>query len=109
MYHFYIHIFQAVKKACEMLLARMQPVREELKNPQWIDIVSGCFSKNIDLSAKYMYKQSDIKTYNIWGVTAAEVEIDVLTGSLQLRRVDILEDTGESLSPSVDVGQVISF
>lgn len=95
-----------MQTACEDLLHRMKPIREELKNPKWIDIVSHCFQKSIDLTAKYMYKGSDLKPYIIWGVSVGEVEIDVLTGSIQLRRVDILEDTGESLSPSVDVGQV---
>lgn len=93
--------------ACEKILSRMKPICDELDNPEWIDIVEACYSKDIDLTAKYLYKAADLKIYNIYGVTAAEIEIDVLTGSLQLRRVDILEDTGESLSPSVDIGQVV--
>lgn len=47
-----------------------------------------------------------VKNYNIYGVTFTEVEVDVLTGLAQINRVDLLEDTGESMSPEVDIGQV---
>lgn len=95
--------------ACEKILARMKPIRDELIDPTWMDVVQACYVKSIDLTAKYLFKEDDLKIYKIYGVSAAEIEIDVLTGSLQLRRVDILEDTGESLSPSVDIGQVITL
>ncbi len=35
-----------------------------------------------------------------------EVELDVLTGELNVRRTDIVEDTGTTISPEVDIGQV---
>merc|ERR1740128_73736 len=44
--------------------------------------------------------------YSVWGLTAAEVELDVLTGERRFNRVDVYEDAGQSLSPWVDVGQV---
>lgn len=44
--------------------------------------------------------------YIVWGLTAAEVEMDVLTGENCVRRVDLYEDAGQSLSPWVDVGQI---
>lgn len=45
-------------------------------------------------------------SYDIWGITATEVEIDVLTGDYKIIRADILNDTGFSLSPLVDIGQI---
>lgn len=47
--------------------------------------------------------------YSVYGVCAAEVELDVLTGNHTVRRLDLLEDTGVSMSPEIDVGQVGSF
>lgn len=45
-------------------------------------------------------------SYDIWGVTCTEIELDVLTGDFKIVRSDIVEDAGQSLSPLVDIGQV---
>lgn len=56
---------------------------------------------------RYAITQDDtIKPYGIYGVTLAEVEIDVLTGQHIIRRVDLMEDAGVSLNPELDVGQI---
>ena len=34
------------------------------------------------------------------------MQIDVLTGEKNLRRADLIEDTGTSISPEIDVGQL---
>jgi xanthine dehydrogenase large subunit len=44
--------------------------------------------------------------YFAYGVAASEVEVDGFTGAHRLRRVDIVHDVGDSLSPLVDLGQV---
>ncbi|XP_065079602.1 xanthine dehydrogenase/oxidase-like [Ochlerotatus camptorhynchus] len=96
----------AIKKACEILLTRIHPIREKSEDASWKFIIEQAHRENIDLSATYMYKESELQPYIVWGLSCAEVEIDVLTGNLQITRVDILEDTGESLSPGIDVGQI---
>ncbi|KAG4067578.1 hypothetical protein HA402_005350 [Bradysia odoriphaga] len=96
----------AVKKSCEILLERMRPIREELGDPQWKELTQASFERLIDLSCKSIYHKDELVEYMIWGCSCAEVELDILTGNLKLIRVDILEDTGESMSPGIDVGQV---
>ena len=44
--------------------------------------------------------------YFAYGVAAAEVEVDGFTGAYRTRRVDIVHDVGDSLSPLVDIGQI---
>lgn len=44
--------------------------------------------------------------YYAYGAAVSEVELDGFTGAMHLRRVDILEDCGQSLSPLVDRGQI---
>lgn len=99
-------VCMAVKKACETLLERMEPVREELGDPKWSELTQACYDRLIDLSCKSTCSKNELVEYTIWGCSCAEVEVDILTGNLQLKRVDILEDTGESMSPGIDVGQV---
>ena len=95
-----------VKNACEDLLQRLKPVRDENPTDTWEQLVEKAFLKNIDLSATSYYKDQDMEPYYVYGLSCAEVEVDILTGSMLLKRVDILEDTGESMSPWMDIGQV---
>ena len=44
--------------------------------------------------------------YFAYGAAVSEVEVDGFTGQNRLRRVDILHDVGDSLSPLIDRGQV---
>ena len=44
--------------------------------------------------------------YFAYGVAASEVEVDGFTGAYRTRRVDIVHDVGDSLSPLVDIGQI---
>lgn len=95
-----------VMRACEMILEKMQPVKDEMTEASWPDLVSACFGKDIELSALYIQKNGQQTNYSVHGVSCAEVEIDVLTGNVQLTRVDIYEDVGASMSPLMDVGQI---
>jgi xanthine dehydrogenase large subunit len=44
--------------------------------------------------------------YFAYGAAAAEVEVDGFTGAYRLRRVDIVHDVGDTLSPQIDRGQI---
>ncbi|XP_063894594.1 xanthine dehydrogenase [Helicoverpa armigera] len=98
----------ATMKACDILLERLAPVKEMMKNPTWEELIEEAFKAGIDLQASYCMKAENdgIKPYDVYGVCALEVEVDILTGNHDVLRVDLLEDTGRSLSPKIDIAQI---
>ena len=44
--------------------------------------------------------------YFAYGASLSEVEVDGFSGAYRLRRVDIVHDVGDSLSPLIDLGQI---
>ncbi len=44
--------------------------------------------------------------YFAYGASLSEVEVDGYTGAYRLKRVDIVHDVGDSLSPLIDLGQI---
>lgn len=100
-----ISCFKAVKRACENLMQRLKPLKDEDPSLSWTQLIDKAYEK-IDLVSTFMYKAADLKDYDIWCASCCEVEVDILTGNLKINRVDILEDVGESISPGIDVGQV---
>ncbi|XP_075153163.1 uncharacterized protein LOC142226821 [Haematobia irritans] len=97
----------ALRKCCNTLNERLKPIRESLKpNASWQEIVQTAWQRSVNLIASDHYKMGDIPPYNIYCLGLTEVEVDVLTGNHLIKRVDILEDVGESLNPNVDIGQI---
>ncbi|KAF6205375.1 hypothetical protein GE061_019546 [Apolygus lucorum] len=98
----------ATLRCCQMIQDRLQPLRARMKGAKWVALTQAAAANGINLNASHMYSLSDPipQRAPIYGATALEVEVDVLTGQYQILRVDILEDCGESLNPLLDVGQV---
>ncbi|KAM3955308.1 aldehyde oxidase 2 [Aphomia sociella] len=97
----------ATMKACEIILERLEPIKQKLGKYTWEELVREAFNSSVDLQSSYLYTaESGVEPYDIYGVVALEVEVDILTGNHDILRVDLLEDTGRSLSPQVDVGQI---
>ncbi|MGW8699215.1 xanthine dehydrogenase molybdopterin binding subunit [Streptomyces eurythermus] len=95
-------------------VARLLGSDEELA---WDDLVRTAYFQRVQLSAAGFYRTEglhwDAKTfrgspfkYFAHGAAATEVEVDGFTGAYRIRRVDIVHDVGDSLSPLIDIGQV---
>lgn len=87
------------------------------KELAWDDLVRTAYFQRVQLSASGYYRTEglhwDAKVfqgspfkYFSYGAAAAEVEVDGFTGAYRIRRVDIVHDVGDSLSPMIDIGQV---
>ncbi|KAL7943851.1 xanthine dehydrogenase [Trichoderma barbatum] len=108
----------AIFNACEQINERLAPYREKL-GPQATmkELANAAYFDRVNLSAQGFYKTPEIgytwgenkgKMYFYFtqGVAAAEVEIDVLTGSSTCLRADIKMDIGQSINPAIDYGQI---
>lgn len=87
------------------------------KEVAWDDLVRTAYFQRVQLSASGFYRTEglhwDAKSfrgspfkYFANGAAATEVEVDGFTGAYRIRRVDIVHDVGDSLSPLIDIGQV---
>lgn len=84
---------------------------------EWDTLVHTAYMQRVQLSAAGFYRTEglhwDAKAfrgtpfkYFAYGTAATEVEVDGFTGAYRIRRVDIVHDVGDSLSPLIDIGQV---
>ena len=103
----------AVADACDQLNVRLAPFRAVT----FAETCEAAYRARVPLFAQGFYRTPDIhwdaKTgqgkpfhYYAYGAAVSEVEVDGFTGDYVLRRVDILEDVGDSVSPLIDRGQV---
>ena len=83
----------------------------------WEEVVHDAYFQRVQLSAAGFYRTEGLHwdlsrmsgtpfKYFAYGVAASEVEVSGFDGSYTLRRVDIVHDVGDSLSPLVDLGQI---
>jgi xanthine dehydrogenase large subunit len=83
----------------------------------WPELVRDAYHQRVQLWAAGFYRTAGLHwdaermkgepfKYFAYGAAAAEAEVDGFTGEYRLRRVDIVHDVGDSLSPLVDVGQI---
>lgn len=50
--------------------------------------------------------KDNLNAYATYGAACTEVEVDVLTGEVQLLRTDIVMDLGQALNPDIAIGQL---
>ena len=126
----------AVKDACEKIRQRMAAFLADQFGKQIEDVnfrdnqvhigrrvlsfkkaAQLCYEGRISLSSTGFYKTPDVAWdrirgqgrpffYFAYGAAMTEVAIDTLTGENRILRTDILHDTGTSLNPALDIGQI---
>ena len=108
----------AVFNACAELNERLAPYREKLgPDATMKDLAHAAYFDRVNLSAQGFYKTPEIGYtwgenkgkmffYFTQGVSAAEVELDTLTGTWTCLRADIKMDVGKSINPAIDYGQI---
>ncbi len=95
------------------------PNRVRIGNQEiaFAELVRQAYMARVQLSAAGFYKTPKIHWnrdkgeghpfyYFAYGAACSEVSIDTLTGEYMVERTDILHETGRSLNPAIDLGQV---
>lgn len=83
----------------------------------FVEVVKMAYMARVQLWADGFYRTPKISYdpvtlkgrpfyYFSYGAAISEVVIDTLTGESRVLRVDILHDTGRSLNPAIDLGQI---
>ncbi|KAJ5899695.1 hypothetical protein N7495_004439 [Penicillium taxi] len=107
----------AIFNACEQLNERLRPYREKMPGATMKELAHAAYFERVNLSAQGYYRTPDIGYvwgentgqmffYFTQGVTAAEVQIDTLTGDWTPLRADIKMDVGRTINQSIDYGQI---
>ncbi|NP_001280177.1 aldehyde oxidase 1-like [Anolis carolinensis] len=107
----------AVKDACQTLLKRLEPIITQNPKGTWKEWAKEAFEESISLSATGYFRGYELNMdwekekshpfeYFVYGAACSEVEIDCLTGDHKNIRTDIVIDSGYSINPAVDIGQI---
>jgi xanthine dehydrogenase large subunit len=81
------------------------------------DLTKKAYAARVSMSASGYYKTPKLHWdrdkgkgrpffYFAYGAACSEVAIDILSGEMKVRRVDILHDVGRSINPAIDIGQI---
>jgi xanthine dehydrogenase large subunit len=81
------------------------------------ELTKKAYAARVHLSAAGFYKTPKLHWdrdkgkgrpffYFAYGAACSEIAIDILTGEMNIRRVDILHDVGRSINPALDIGQI---
>ena len=126
----------AVRAACDTIMDRLRAMLAEAhqstpdavrcaggrftvgtESYSFEEVVSRAYLSRISLSATGYYRTPKLSWdrlrghgrpfyYFAYGAACSEVVIDTLTGENRILRADILHDTGTSLNPALDIGQI---
>ncbi|AMY07017.1 Xanthine dehydrogenase molybdenum-binding subunit [Luteitalea pratensis] len=126
----------AVEDACRQIIARLTTVAAGIlecdpsmvrissglvsgggRSVPFADVCEAAYHARVPLFAQGFYRTPGIHFdpatgqghpfyYFTYGAAVSEVEVDRFTGAHRLRRVDILQDVGDAISPIVDRGQI---
>jgi xanthine dehydrogenase/oxidase len=101
---------QAVIGAARKLNEKLAPLKRLNPGQTWFQLVATATRAQMILESRSSHvsvnQTGQPFQYSAYGAAIAQTRVDILTGEVQVERVDILYDCGISLNPAIDIGQV---
>lgn len=98
------------RACCEKLKFLMKPINDAHPHESWAKRVELANTAGIQLFAVAQpfltLTQPDMFDYFVYAAACSEVEVDILTGEINVLRSELVYDCGISLNPAVDIGQI---
>jgi xanthine dehydrogenase/oxidase len=104
-------VVAAALDACTQLNAIIDPIKKANPTFTWTQLVDTALGNHANLQA-IGYRSYGAEaggypfTYFVYAAAITEVELDVLTGQIEIIRSDIVYDCGIPLNSAIDVGQI---
>lgn len=101
---------EAAVRACKVLNARLFPYKKSSPDVTWNQLLM-TLDSSVSLNAEGWFSPTEEQNgmpfqYFVYGACLTEVELDVLTGMVNVLSSEIVYDCGKSLNPAVDIGQI---
>jgi len=102
---------KAVIGAATKMNKKLAPFKNLFPHNSWTEIIDLASTAGLGLQTRFWQETLGKQItgpfqYQAYGAAIAETRVDILTGEVQVQRVDILYDCGTSLNPAIDIGQV---
>lgn len=98
--------------ACKTLNGQLAPFRSALPKATWTELIQAAHGSGVGCTVTGYFGpppraggNTSMFNYFVWCAGYTQVEIDVLTGELEVLKTSIVYDCGNSLNPAIDVGQ----
>jgi len=109
-------VCKAILRAAATLVDRFRPFAEKIEPEKrtWEAVVAAAHAAKCTMFAGGHWKgempgpnpDTDTIAYSVFCIAGCEVTLDTSTGEVSVDRLEIKYDSGKSLNPAVDIGQV---
>jgi len=97
-------VVSAILDACSKLQTALQ--KWIAPGRRWKEVIDVAVKGGAQLAQAGVTDQAHVQNYSLFSAGCAQVEIDILTGETQVNSFDLVYDSGKSLNPAVDIGQI---
>lgn len=103
-------VVRAVMHCCDEILRLLKPIKDANPGKLWEEVVQEAHDAGVRLFACSQpfskLDGNDLFDYFVYASACAEVEVDILTGEINILNAELVYDCGISMNPALDIGQI---